>query len=59
MTTELNRTNPAGRRPSRFGIGSIVVIVALVVVGFVIGESMVHHRFFRGGWTSPYGVLRP
>ena len=59
MTTNSNATAPAGRRPPRLGIGSLVFIVALAVVFFLLGQSMVHHRFFRGGWVNRYGVVRP
>jgi hypothetical protein len=59
MTTHLNTTAPAGRKPPRFGIGTFLFIVALAVIFFLLAQSMVHHRFFRGGWVDRNGSLRP
>jgi hypothetical protein len=58
MTTDLNSTGPAGREPPRFGIGSLVFIVVLVVILFLLGQSMMRHRFFRGGRINRNGTLR-
>jgi hypothetical protein len=30
----------------------------LVIALFLLGQSMVHHRFFRGGRMDRYGHLR-
>jgi hypothetical protein len=30
----------------------------LVIALFLLGQSMVQHRFFRGGRIDPYGHLR-
>jgi hypothetical protein len=59
MMTQSNTKNLADRKLSRFRIGSLVFIVILTVIVFLLDQSMVHHRFFRGGWMSPSGVLRP
>jgi hypothetical protein len=31
----------------------------LAVAFFLLAQSMVHHRFFRGGWINQNGTLRP
>ena len=59
MTTDSNSAAHAGRKPPRFGIGSLVIIVVLGVIFFLLGQSMVRHRFFRGGRINPNGTLRP
>jgi hypothetical protein len=59
MKTNSNSAGSAGRKPPQFGIGSLVFVVVLVVVFFMLGQSMVRHRFFRGGWMTRNGVLRP
>jgi len=59
MTTDSNPAGPTGRKPPQFGIGSLVFVVVLAVFFFMLGQSMVRHRFSRGGWINQYGVLRP
>ena len=49
MKTYLNMEDPAGRKPPSFGIGRFLLVVVLVVILFLLGQSMVRHRFFRGG----------
>jgi hypothetical protein len=31
----------------------------LAVAVFLLGQSMLHHRFFRGGYINQYGILQP
>jgi hypothetical protein len=33
--------------------------LALAVAVFLLGQSMVEHRFFRGGRVDKHGTLRP
>jgi hypothetical protein len=40
-------------------VGRIVFFVALAVSFFLLAESMVNHRFFKGGRIDRHGVLRP
>jgi hypothetical protein len=47
MTT-LNTTDRTGSKPPSFGIGQFLFVVVLVVVLFLLGQSMVRHRFFEG-----------
>jgi len=49
MTTDLNTTPPAGGPPPSFGIDKLLFLVVLAVLFFLLGQSMVRHRFFQGG----------
>ena len=59
MTTDSNRPGSAERRPHRVGIVGLLFIVVLAAVIFLLAQSMVHYRFFRGGWVNRNGVVRP
>jgi len=59
MTTDSNKT-PAERKPPWwFGIGKFLFIVVLTVLIFLLAQSMVHHRFFRGGQVHRNGSIGP
>ena len=47
MTTS-HTTNPAGSKPPSFGIGQFLFVVVLAIILFLLGHSMVRHRFFQG-----------
>jgi hypothetical protein len=49
MTTYLNATDPLGRKPPSFGIGQFLFVLVLAVILFLLGQSMVRHRFHEGG----------
>ena len=59
MTSDLSTTDPPERKLTASGIGRFLLVVALVVIFFLLGQSMVRHRFFRGGWVNRHGTLRP
>jgi hypothetical protein len=59
MTTNLNTPVPSGRRSPWFQIGRVLFFVALAVAFYLLGLSMVHHRFHRGGWLNQNQTLRP
>jgi len=59
MTTYSNTTGPAGPKSRWFGIVRFLLIVALGVSVFLLGQSMVRHRFFRGGWVNQHGTVQP
>jgi hypothetical protein len=42
-----------------FRFGQFLLLAAFFVALFLLGQSMVHHRFFRGGRIDQHGVLRP
>jgi hypothetical protein len=37
------------QKPPSVGTGQFVLVVILAVVLFLLGQSMVRHRFFQGG----------
>jgi hypothetical protein len=59
MTTKKNKTDGEGQEPSSFGIGKFLFVVVLAVIFLLLAQSMVRHRFFRGGWVNRHGSLRP
>jgi ABC-type microcin C transport system permease subunit YejE len=54
-----NRTDPAARQSPWIGIVKFLLLVILIGVIFLIGQEMVRHRFFRGGWVDQRGILKP
>jgi hypothetical protein len=59
MTTYSNTPAPGGRKSPWFGIGKFLFVVVLAVIFFLLFQSMVRHRFFRGGWVNRNGSLGP
>lgn len=59
MGNNLDAQGPARRRSSWFQVWRILFFVALVGTLFWLMQSMVEHRFFRGGRIDRHGVLRP
>jgi hypothetical protein len=51
---------PFANTPSPWlGVVKFVLLVILVAMIFLLGQQMVRHRFFRGGWVDQRGVLKP
>jgi hypothetical protein len=59
MTTYSNTPAPEGEKPPSFGIGKFLFVVVLAVILFFLVQSMVRHRFFRGGRVNPNGSIGP
>ena len=59
MSTSSNTTPPAERKSLWLGIAKFLLLAALVITLFLLGQSMVRHRFFRGGRVNQRDVLRP
>ncbi len=57
MTTHLNTTSPAERKPPRFGMGSFLFVLVLALIFFLLAHSMVRHRFFQGGRVHRNGSI--
>jgi hypothetical protein len=56
MTNYSNRTTGSGPRPRWLGAGKCVFVVILAILFLLLAQSMVHHRFFRGGVNRDYTV---
>ena len=59
MAKNSGRAAPAREKSLWFQIGQFLFLVGLPVAVFLLAQSMVHHRFFRGGWINQNGTLRP
>ena len=57
MKTHSDTTDPAGHKPPSFGIRQFLFIVFLAVIFFLLGKSMVRHRFFQGGRVHRNGSI--
>ena len=53
-----SRQVPSGPRSPWFGIGGFLTVLVLVVFFFLLAQSMVRHRFFRGGRVDQHDVIR-
>jgi hypothetical protein len=53
----MNTPTPDGREPPSFGIGQFLFVGLLVVILFLLGQSMVRHRFFQGGHEHRNGSI--
>jgi hypothetical protein len=41
------------------GIAKFLFIAILTLLFYLLAQSMVHHRFFRGGWMNNNTSTRP
>ncbi|MGB6386040.1 MAG: hypothetical protein WBD25_17400 [Terriglobales bacterium] len=55
----MDNKEPAGRTPPCFGIGKFLLAVVLAVLFLLLAQSMVQHRFFRGGSQERHGSISP
>lgn len=58
MKTNLNTTIPERKKSSWIRVGQVMLLITFVVVIYLLGLSMVHHRFFRGGRVDQFGHVR-
>ncbi len=58
MTTNLNIDAPDKRESTWPRIAQLVLVITFVVAVYLLGLSMVHHRFFQGGRIDRYGHVR-
>jgi hypothetical protein len=54
-----NATGPPAVQPPWSGIVKFLLLVILVTLIFLLGQEMVKHRFFQGGWVDQHDVLKP
>jgi hypothetical protein len=57
MTISSNTPGSGDQKPRWNEIRKFLFIVALVVIFYLLGRSMVRHRFFQGGRTHPNGSI--
>jgi ABC-type microcin C transport system permease subunit YejE len=59
MAPTPNTTGPEAGRAPWLGIVKFLLLAILIGLIFLLGEEMVRHRFFRGGWVDQHDVLKP
>ena len=59
MTVISNTKASEARQSPWFGFVKFLLLAILVGLMFLLAQSMVAHRFFRGGWVDQRDVLKP
>lgn len=59
MTLISNTKASEARRSPWLGFVRFLLLAFLVSLMFLLAQSMVDHRFFRGGWVDQRDVLKP
>jgi hypothetical protein len=59
MAPTSNSTGPEARQSPWTGIVKFLLVAILIGLIYLLGEEMVRHRFFRGGWVDQRDVLKP
>ena len=59
MTTQSKAPDTQSSNSNRLAAGRYLFVIVLVALMFLLGLTMVHHRFFRGGTITQHGVLKP
>jgi hypothetical protein len=58
MATDSKTPDPEPQKTNRFQVGLFLFLVLMAVAVYLLGVSMVNHRFFRGGRVDRYGHVR-
>jgi hypothetical protein len=59
MRPDFRVTGPREQNSAWIGFVKFFVLALLIAIIFLLGQDMVRHRFFRGGWVSQRDVLKP
>jgi hypothetical protein len=59
MRPPSNMTGPATQNSPWLGLVKFLLLALLIAIVFLVGQDMVRHRFFRGGWVNQRDVLKP
>jgi ABC-type microcin C transport system permease subunit YejE len=59
MTLFSNTRDSKARQSPWLGIVKFLLLAILIVIIFLLGQAMVRHRFFRGGYVDQRDVLKP
>ena|GEM_PF-1370937 len=57
MAKAANSSHPSERKTPLFQVVKVAFIALFVALVFLLGLSMVHHRFFRGGRVHHNGSV--
>ena len=57
MTTNSNKERFMGSKSPWFGIGKFLFVVSLIVIFFLLAQSMMRHRFLEGGRFRLNGTI--
>jgi hypothetical protein len=58
LSSKLRDSSPR-QPPPWVGFVKFLLLAILVILIFLLGQAMVNHRFFRGGWVNQRDVLKP
>ena len=53
----MNTPTRNGREPPNFGIRQFLFVAVLAIIFFLLGQSMVRHRFFQGSREHRNGSI--
>jgi hypothetical protein len=59
MTPISKASDSEPSQPAWVGIVKFLLLAILITLIFLLGQAMVSHRFFRGGWVDQRDVLKP
>jgi len=59
MLSNLKSRGPEKRQLPWLGIAKFLFIAILTLLFYLLAQSMVNHRFFRGGWMNHNGSVGP
>jgi hypothetical protein len=59
MTPVSNTSDPSARPSPWLGFVKFLLLAILIGIIFLLGQQMVRHRFFRGGYVDQRGILKP
>jgi hypothetical protein len=59
VTLMADPTDPPSQPSPWLGVIKFLLIAILIGMIFLLGQQMVRHRFFRGGWVDQRDVLKP
>jgi hypothetical protein len=58
MATDLNTTASQGQKSPWFRVVQVLLVAILVLAVYLLGLSMVHHRFVQGSRLDQNGHVR-
>ncbi len=58
MTTDPNTNAPERQISPWFRVVQVLLLATFVVAVYLLGLSMVHHRFFKGSRVDQFGHVR-